>query len=624
MPPDLGVLRRLCRELHELIESLPAPAAGGPTGGGFVETLRLHLEAKILPELEADLDWPIFVAVQGGTNVGKSTLFNALAGKLLSPATILASATKHPLVFVHERWRPRFLDPGELAGFACRELEDPRELIADAERTDLLFFRFHADGALDSLALIDSPDLDSALVTNALVARRVAALSDLAIFVTTPQKYRDRELVERLRDLAQLKVSTLLLFNFTDETIVFETLVDDLRGTVPLDAGAFRALRIPTVKAQHPEDSIGEWLRREVFSILEGYDARAVKRASVGRALERTAADAERLGEALSRQLELRERLESHLEAEIESAAADYERSFRLALPEETLAIRRLLRLGELWTYLELPEAARGASRLLALLSAGLRQLQEGWRNALLKLIPSREGTVDESPAALADYARSRNEEDCREVQRAADRCRHAVEEFLRTREAGSTVAQHVRSQFFGGGRFEPLAQRVREAFEREAALREGGEDVYEKVSSWCERHPAAARLAGAAAIAAKAGAGIVAAMVLPPDGVLSVLNLLYFAAGYGLGAYLLALALSLALRRRDRFRRARRRALRRVLEAALREPLRQSLDEAIRAKDLAQLRDRTAALARAGVQGRAVAEEGGAVRRHDDPPGPS
>ena len=173
------------RALLAAVEALrPLPGLlSTPDGSDLRETALLHLRLKVIPELEADRRLPVFVAVQGGTNVGKSTLFNVLAGKILSPVVVQASATKHPLMFLHESWRPTLLEAGALGQFQCHELGDPKELLVDSEQTDLLYLRFHGDEALAGVALIDSPDFDSALLTNLAVARRIAALADVTLFV---------------------------------------------------------------------------------------------------------------------------------------------------------------------------------------------------------------------------------------------------------------------------------------------------------------------------------------------------------------------------------------------------------------------------------------------------------
>src|SRR5688572_32982042 len=118
-------LLALARDLRSAVSALHPLSAD--TGRDSRAGVLLLLDAKALPELEAALEFPVFAAILGGTNVGKSTVFNALAGKILSPALVTASATKHPLFFAHEKWRDRFLRDQPYPGVHCRELSDPKE-----------------------------------------------------------------------------------------------------------------------------------------------------------------------------------------------------------------------------------------------------------------------------------------------------------------------------------------------------------------------------------------------------------------------------------------------------------------------------------------------------------------
>jgi len=104
----------LVEQLIGGLERLGGLEEHGAVAGSRATELRgdllLSLRTKVLPELRAEGRLPVFVGVQGGTNVGKSTIFNALAGQLLSPSIVQASATKHPLVWAHSSWRTALLE----------------------------------------------------------------------------------------------------------------------------------------------------------------------------------------------------------------------------------------------------------------------------------------------------------------------------------------------------------------------------------------------------------------------------------------------------------------------------------------------------------------------------------
>ncbi|MBI4602118.1 MAG: 50S ribosome-binding GTPase, partial [Planctomycetes bacterium] len=313
----LGLARDLAGALAEL-RRLRAARPGDPRGDAA-----LLLDLKVVPELARGLDLPLFLGFQGGTNTGKATLFNALAGKLLSPAIPTGSATKHPLVFAHERWRGRLLDAPLFPGFEARQLEDPKRLIVDPERTDLLYVRLHDDARLERLALVDSPDFDGALETNAAGAAAIAAISDVTLFVTTAEKYRDRILVDQLRRLLELKDDVLVVFNRLGEPIVFETLADDLRSVLGPPGAHLRAARLPSSAARHPEDDLRAALV-DLTAPLAALDVARTKEATLSRTVRRVAALAAEAAERCSADAELKRELQRIVREGEEECAREY------------------------------------------------------------------------------------------------------------------------------------------------------------------------------------------------------------------------------------------------------------------------------------------------------------
>jgi hypothetical protein len=596
-PQDLPSLARALLESVERLRPLP-PLACGAERADVREDILLALGAKVVPELAAGADLPVFIGVQGGTNTGKSTVFNALAGKLLSPAVVQASATKHPLVFVHERWRERLLAGGIFPDLACRELEDPKQLISEADRTELCYFQFHDDSRLAGVALVDSPDFDSVLATNLLVARRVAVLADITVFVTTAQKYRDRELVEHLRLLRELKAQVVILFNMVREQIVFETLLDDLDSVVPVREEDFIALRVPPSALAHPEEEILELLQARVLEPLLSCRPGEVKPLILRRALRRVLLQVDELSRLHRGELEIKRRLARFVDAELEKAVADYAAQFGLALPEETLAIRKLIRLTELWPRLELAGEVQSASRALRWITLGLRQFNETMRRLLVRFARSDEGAIDDTPAALAEYARARNEADFEQVLRGAERLRVAIESFCRGQQETSALARELAASFFGPEHARGYGAEVRRRFDAERAGRRSGEQVLEEVDRWLVKHPVQGRLVGLGGIGLKVASGGLLAAALPPAGILVPWNWLYFVAGYFLAAYAVALAVSLSIRRKRRFRRERIRSARTVFEASLVAPLAAATGELLNERDLRAMEKTAGALA--------------------------
>ena len=210
------------------------------------------IEDKLLPELNANLDLPLFVAFLGGTNTGKSTLFNALVGQVVSESKITASATKHPLVYVHHSWKNVVLE-GQLFKNPCL-LESSGELLV--RRNDQpIFISFHQRDELREIALIDCPDFDSIDRDNAQRAYQVVHQSDLCIFVTTPQKYKDHLLVSALKEILNQNKHVFVLFNLTDDEMLYQTMLEDLKSQLDHHTLHFGSY-LETQKTAHPERAI--------------------------------------------------------------------------------------------------------------------------------------------------------------------------------------------------------------------------------------------------------------------------------------------------------------------------------------------------------------------------------
>ncbi|HVR75850.1 MAG TPA: hypothetical protein VMT52_16080 [Planctomycetota bacterium] len=591
---DLLVRARGLCEALEALRSLNMRAGDDPRLGAI-----LLLQSKVIPELEADLDLPVFVGVQGGTNTGKSTVFNALCGKILSPSLVVASATKHPLVSVHERWRAAFLEKKPFPNLECRELSDPRELIVDGDRTELVYLRFHDDARAEAVALIDSPDFDGALQTNAETAARIAAISDLTIFVTTVQKYKDKLLLDELRRLLVMKGKVLCIFNLIEEPIVFETVLDDLRSALEVELAGDRerleALRIPPSRAKHPEDDVRQALELPVLDRITAFEPRALKVRTLQKTLERVLQLAGETVARLSGEASFKREMKKLAESAADDSARDYAASFHLALPEETLAIQKILRLTELWPRLELRPEIERTSKALAFVGSALRRSSDTIRRVLVRLSRSDEGTLEPGAAALEEYARARNQTDTEAVVRHAESMRVRLESLVRGREVVSPLAQEILKTHFTPDRVTGLARDVRRIHgEATAKTRGTGEDVLERVERWIESNPRKALVLGLGGILFKVSAGLLAAWALPSSGsifaIFDPLRWISFAAGYLLAAYILALLVSVRSRSRRKFQASREEAMRTTIRKAFIDPVFRAMDEVLRDKDLKRI----------------------------------
>lgn len=342
------------------------------------EALEL-IERKLSPGLAGRGAYPCCVALLGGTNTGKSSTLNALAGRVVSAARVTANATKSPLVYAHERYASVLLEGDALV--SPRPSQGPDEALSALGGT---LVALHQDPRLEAVALIDCPDLDSTAQENAAAAREALALADVCVWVTTPQKYKDALLVEAARaTLAQGK-PLWVLFNLTEEGADFEEMRADLAALLEAPGageaggaggdhssqGARFTPPIPPLRGQPEAHSARAWRALgEALTVAEPHEARAER---LGEALRATLTLAGRVAEALERRAEGRD-----LSARVARALAVSEAT-RLRLP--------------------LDEGARGGA-LWALLDGASAERLAGWVRGLAPQV-RRPGASEPSPAS--------------------------------------------------------------------------------------------------------------------------------------------------------------------------------------------------------------------------------
>src|SRR5687767_482764 len=120
----------LCRRLHEASLRLEQNATWlqlRPLAGReWFELLR----GKLVPQLTDDAF--LIAAVVGGTNIGKSVIFNHLAGTRASATSPLASGTKHPVCLIP----PGFQNEHDLQklfeGFRLHEWSDAEAALQES------------------------------------------------------------------------------------------------------------------------------------------------------------------------------------------------------------------------------------------------------------------------------------------------------------------------------------------------------------------------------------------------------------------------------------------------------------------------------------------------------------
>ena len=169
-----------------------ANLADGRLDGGAVDAARA-IVAKAGKRLGLGLETTV-VALAGPTGVGKSQLFNVLAGTELAAVGRRRPTTSAGQAAVWGDGGEALLD----------WLEIPRRHRLEAAE-------------LEGLVLLDLPDFDSVEATHRVEAERIVELADLVLWVVEPQKYADAALHERyLRPLAAHVGAMAVVLNQAD------------------------------------------------------------------------------------------------------------------------------------------------------------------------------------------------------------------------------------------------------------------------------------------------------------------------------------------------------------------------------------------------------------------------
>ncbi len=160
------------------------------------EEWRRLFQHKIVPQLS--VKGCLIVAVAGGTNTGKSTVFNLLLKEAKSAARSTAAATRAPVLVTSPARYQHGLDGSILPGFTARSLEHPDDAMRQDLPEETLWVG--ASSVLpNSIALLDTPDVDSIEHRNWDIADGSRAAVDVVIAVLTPEKYKDARVVEFFR-----------------------------------------------------------------------------------------------------------------------------------------------------------------------------------------------------------------------------------------------------------------------------------------------------------------------------------------------------------------------------------------------------------------------------------------
>ena len=186
----LGQFNRVLEELRGHLAATPELEAALFRN---TEEWRNLLSYKLLPHFEGE--GCLVAAVAGGTNTGKSTVFNLLLGRDISPVRNTAAATSRPVLAGNTPRYTQCLEGRLMPEFHAQPLEDPEVVIRSGSAPNALF-AVREDSLPHRLVLLDTPDVDSIDQRNWEVADHIRAAGDVLIALLTGEKYKDDRVVQ--------------------------------------------------------------------------------------------------------------------------------------------------------------------------------------------------------------------------------------------------------------------------------------------------------------------------------------------------------------------------------------------------------------------------------------------
>jgi len=236
------------------------------------------LNRKLRPQL-GDENY-LIAAVVGGTNIGKSVIFNHAAGFRASATSPLASGTRHPTCLAPVGFSRRYDIDAVFPGFVVTPWMGPEAALHE-EGIHRLYWR-EAVEMPPNLLLLDTPDVDSDARINWERADHIRQCADVLVAVLTQQKYNDAAVKEFFRKAAAEDKAVILVFNqlllpedeqfwpLWVDTFCRETAIrPEFVYVAPTDRRAAETIKLPFYERTRPSEPSPNGADREPHNLLE-------------------------------------------------------------------------------------------------------------------------------------------------------------------------------------------------------------------------------------------------------------------------------------------------------------------------------------------------------------------
>jgi energy-coupling factor transporter ATP-binding protein EcfA2 len=218
------------------------------------EERRSELERLIkgyLWKRNLESSFPLIVCLTGGTGTGKSTLFNSLAGRIISNVGMRRPCTHTPVVYVHEHAKDQFL--------RCPFL-DLNKTAGPSVNSNEIMVSSHNDLQAMGVILVDTPDFDSVESANRSVADDFFVVGDIMMFVTSQEKYGDLagdQVLRRGRDWGKKAIVVM-------NKVASDAALADFRARLEADGAVDNPIRVERMES--PPELIEGLRERPGFS----------------------------------------------------------------------------------------------------------------------------------------------------------------------------------------------------------------------------------------------------------------------------------------------------------------------------------------------------------------------